>query len=191
MRQIDFSDRMDAKRPPNDQPQPALQPPQFTLRTLLWIMTGLCGLLAGMTAAGPIGGFALLILVLAVVAHVVGNALGTRLREIGSDKNNAGEASPRPPVVHSDFAPVSRLSQRTGIGLVMVAFTLAGAILCGAVGGALLIWLAWEHLNIPTAIVAISSSSVLGGFLGFTTSSFTQTAGGAWWEAHSGARSRR
>lgn len=153
----------------------------------MWIMAAVGALLAGMTAAGPIGGFALLLLALAILAHVAGNSIGSRLQEIGDEPLPCAtdeHRRPRRSVMENEYAPVSNLSRRTTISLTMIIFTITGAVLLGAGGGAMLIWLTWGQLNIPTAVVAVASSTVLGGFLGFTTSSLTQIAGGAWWEAN-------
>ena len=61
-----------------------LKPPQFRLSTLLWGMAALSALFAAMTWVGPLAAFGLVLLALSIVAHVAGNALGTRLRENGS-----------------------------------------------------------------------------------------------------------
>lgn len=176
---------------PESASPPALRPPQFRLATLLWLVTG-CGLLfAAMTAAGPIGAFALLLLVLAIVAHVAGGAIGTRLREIGSAKETRETLALRPRragVAEHEYAPPSQLSRRTALSRTMIGFTLAGALLLGTAGSAALFWLTWGQVNLPTAVVAIGSSCVLGALAGFTCSSFAQTAGGAWWQARRGVR---
>ena len=73
----------------------------------------------------------------------------------------------------------------------MFVFTIAGALLLGSTGSALLIWLAWNQLNVVTTVVAVLSPTVLGALLGFSLSSFTQTAGGAWFEASNGYRQEK
>ena len=170
--------------------RPALRRPQFTLATLFWIISG-CGLLfAAMIAVGPLGAFALLLLVLAIVAHVAGNSLGTQLRQIG-DKNDSHDAPAKPrwrAVAEHEFVPETQLCRRTSISRTMIGFTIAGAVLLGVVGSAALFWLTWGQVNLPTAIVAIGSSCVLGGFVGFMCSSFAQIAGGAWWQARRGVK---
>ena len=178
------------KRPPSE--RSALKPPQFSLSTLLWVIAGLAGLFGLMTAAGPLGGFALLLLVLVIVAHVAGNSLGTRLRSFGSERVEDDHPQ-RKAAVTTDprqaAAPASNLSLRGKVSLAMLVFTIAGAAIFGALGTTTLIWLTWNQLNLATAIVAIVSPAVLGGWIGFAISSFTQTAGGAWREA-SGAYQR-
>ena len=166
--------------------RPALEPPKFSLASLLWGVAVLAGLLGLMTAVGPLGGFALLLLALVIVAHVAGNSLGTRLRSFGSKKIKEAEAHRALAdldELRQAAAPASNLSWHSRISRTMLVFTIAGAAILGSAGGTILIWLAWSQLNIATAIVAIVSPTVLGGWIGFALSSFTQTAGGAWREA--------
>ena len=169
---------------------PALQPPQFRLATMLWIVAGLSVLFAAMVAVGPLAAFGLLLLVLSVFAHVIGAALGGRLRSIGNMTPADGEQAPgrRSPgrVQQHEYAPATALRRRTALSTATIAFTVSGAALAGVGGGALLIWITWGSVNLSTAAVAVGSSSVLGGLLGFATGSFTQIAGGAWREAHTG-----
>ena len=166
--------------------RPALEPPRFSLATLFWIIAGLGVLFGLMTAAGPLGGFAMLLFVLVLIAHVAGNSIGTRLREFGNEKveedhplrKSRGEEDAR-----RAAAPASNLSLGGSVSLTMLVFTIAGAALVGSTGSALLIWLTWSKLNVATTIIAVVSPTVLGGIVGFAISSFTQTASGAWREA--------
>lgn len=167
--------------------RPGLRPPQFTLATMFWIVSG-CGLLfAAMVAVGPLGAFALLLLVLAIVGHIAGNSIGTELRRIG-DSHDMAAGPQRRAVAQHEFAPETQLCRRTSISRTMIGFTIAGAVLLGMIGSAALFWLTWGQVNLPTAIVAIGSSCVLGGFAGFMCSSFAQIAGGAWWQARRGVK---
>jgi hypothetical protein len=174
-----------------EETRPALRPPQFKLATLFWIVSG-CGVLfAAMSAVGPLGAFALLVLVLAIIAHVSGAAIGAQLREIGSTKDPQEALALRSPqqgVAEHEFAPKTQLCRRTSISRTMIGCTIAGAVLLGAVGSAILFWLAWGHVNLPTAIVAIGSSCLLGGLVGFMGSSFAQIAGGAMRQAGRGVK---
>ena len=184
--QSSSDDAGDERAPPADS-RPLLRPPQFRLSTLLAFTTVAGLLFAAMAAAGPIGAFVLLLLALSIVAHVTSTAIGTRLREIGS-MPDADEPGPtrraKRDVRHDEYAPVTGLGRRVSLGRSLIAPTVAGAMLFGTCGGALLIWIAWSSMNFPTALVAVGSSSVLGGLLGFAAGSFTQVASGAWWEAH-------
>ena len=157
---------------------------------MFWVVAAIAAVCAAMSAAGPVGAFALVMLILAVVCHVAGNAIGTRLRELGDHPSVREPAAyvPHRRLEVTDFAPATRLCERTRLSLVMIIFSVAGAVLVGLPGGAALIWLVWSHANLPTAIVAVLSCSVLGGFLGFMASSFTQTAAAAWWQARCEAR---
>ncbi len=170
----------------NEPPRPALGSPRFSLASLMIAIGGLGVLFAAMSAVGPLGAFALLMLVLAIIAHVAGNSIGTRLRSFGStqvdDRCDAAQRQLDRSTYNSP-PPASNLSHRTKATKTMIGFTIAGAAIVGSMGSALLIWITWQQLNLATAIVAILSPTVLGGLLGFTVSSFTQTAGGAIWEA--------
>ena len=165
----------------------ALEPPQFSLATLFWVIACLGVLFALMSAAGPIGGFALLLLVLAILAHVAGNKLGTRLRSFGNEKvvdlDDHRQKPRRTEDARLVAAPPSSLSHTANVTWTMLIFSAVGAVSLGVTGSALLIWLAWSELNLATTIVAVLSPTVLGGIIGFAVSSFTQTAGGAWREA--------
>ena len=166
--------------------RPALEPPQFSLATLFWVIAALGVLLGLMTALGPLGGFALLLFVLVLVAHVAGNKIGTRLRAFGNEKVDDDHPLRKRPDENDArhaAAPASNLSSGGNVSLTMLVFTVAGAAIVGSVGSALLIWWTWSQLNVATAIVAVVSPMVLGGLIGFAISSFTQAAGGAWLEA--------
>ena len=143
-----------------------------------------------MVAAGPLGAAALLMLVLLVIAHIAGASIGTRLRQIGDacDSQKAPDRPRRRTVAQHEFAPETQLCRRTCVSRTMISFTIAGAVLLGCVGSGTLFWLTWGQVNVPTAIVAIGSSSFLGGFVGFIGSSFLQTAGAAWWQARRGVK---
>ena len=106
----------------------SLGPPQFGLRTLLWLVTACAVLLAAAhwLEMSPLLVGGLLFFAVAIALHVVGNAIGTRLREIGDcpeaplrENGGAHFRRPRP----EDFAPVTRLSAKQSLGWVISAFT--------------------------------------------------------------------
>src|SRR5436190_13783174 len=86
----------------------SLRPPQFGLRTLL-LLVAACGVLLALRQwLDPIAVAAIAFLALCVFCHVAGNAIGTRLREIGDQPDptadelpTVGRISPRV----QDFAP--------------------------------------------------------------------------------------
>ena len=122
-----------------------LRPPQFRLSTLLWGMTALSILFAAMTWVGPLAALGLLLLFLSIVAHVAGNAIGTRLREIGSrpraETGGAPDFLKRKPgsrVSAGECAPATRLGSHHPLGWLIVVATAIAFVLGGVAGGAFL-----------------------------------------------------
>jgi len=106
------------------------------LRTLLAVIFTVSVLLAIYVRFGgwPAGVAALL--VLAVVAHLAGAVLGTRLRDQRGDESTrrrqtSGGANQ---LRKEDFAPASQLSSRRSLGWPMFACTISGGLL-GMLGG--------------------------------------------------------
>jgi len=66
--------------PSADEKRRGLKPPQFGLGTMFLAVTLLCCLFVAFRLIGPVGGTLLVLLMLAVLAHVAGNVLGRRLR---------------------------------------------------------------------------------------------------------------
>ena len=165
----------------------ALRPPQFTLRTLILLMTLLAVLFALVNVVHPLVLAGLILLALLIAAHITGNALGTRLREIGSRPvDEEGRDLPpqafRGDVSQDEFAPPTKLAQRLPLGLPVFIVTVVGTVL-GGVGGGLWGTLAggaspWFHI----AIGAIAFS-VLGCLGSFALFSFCQVLLGAYWQA--------
>mgnify|MGYP006908375985 FL=1 len=170
--------------------RPALEPPQFSLATMFLVVAALGVLFGLMTAVGPLGGFALLLFVLVLIAHVAGNSIGTRLRDFGNERveDDHPLQKPQGEDPRRAAAPASNLSLAGRVSLTMLVFTIAGAVFLGSACGTALIWLTWSKLHIATAVVAVVSPTVLGGIIGFAISSFTQAAGGAWLEASASHR---
>ncbi len=61
--------------------EPALRPPRFTLRTLWIVITALCCLFAVMASLSALWSAMLLLFLCLIAAHVLGNSLGTKLRD--------------------------------------------------------------------------------------------------------------
>lgn len=170
-----------------------LKPPQFSLRSLLIGTTVVAALLTVMTAVGTVWSLAILFLVLLVAAHVLGNSLGTRLRDGGLGRSarpaewttewNAGRKSPV-------LAPSpTRLSERSRLHWINLVLTLGGVAAGGYVGGASL---AATYPDATTAahVLAHVSSGVLVGFAVFAMSSFLSVVRQALSEAHAGSDRR-
>jgi len=156
----------------------ALGPPRFSLRTLLAGMSALCVLFALMAAVGTIWSLVLAFFLSLVLAHVLGNSLGTKLCS-----RQALPAGNLPSVgVSVEHARPSRLALRTGLHRATTYMTLGGSLLCGVFGGAGLAAIS-PGASAGAVVLGICSSAVLGGFLGFTASSFFSVARAAIREA--------
>jgi hypothetical protein len=169
------------KTMPSNDRRAGLKPPQFRLRTLLIGVAILSALLALMTSTGPLAAFGLLLLTLSIVAHVAGNAIGTRLRENGSRPLETEDAPPesrraktQTPLPEADFAPATRLSARHPLGWIVLVAVGLGSVLGGAVGGAFLAWLCWERITLGSVACGAAASAALGGFAGFLLASFAR-----------------
>lgn|SRR5262245_68728 len=163
----------------------SLRPPQFGLRTLMALVTACAGLLALGQWLDPIAIAAIAFLALSVFCHVAGNCIGTRLREIGDNRDLLRDDSPpnRASPRAQDFAPVTPLGQRQSLGWSIIIASSIG-IASGAVGGGLWTFAASRGeaglLNIAVGIIAFG---VLGGLAAFATVSFAQVLFGALWQA--------
>lgn len=172
---------------PEDDPDAVLKPPQFTLRALLVLMTAAACLFAVMTAVGSLWSLAILLLLALVSAHVVGNAVGTKLRN-----RSPGRPMVRRRVVSSRSAPPGenalpkRLTEPTPLHWITLVMAGSGALGGGYFGGSAL---AANYPGATTAAVVLGvvSSGVLGGFAGFATSSFLFVMRQALSEAHAGS----
>jgi hypothetical protein len=164
----------------------SLRPPQFGLRTLLLAVAGCAVLCALSRWLHPAAVGALAFLAVSIFFHVAGNAIGTRLREIG-DQSNCKDSEKAPIAFYhprpEDFAPVTPLGQRQSLGWTIIVAISIG-VTSGAVGGGLWTFVASrghaDALNIAVGIVAFA---VLGGMGAFATAAFAQVLAGAIWQA--------
>ena len=168
-------------RPKIPPPRSALPPPQFGLRTLLLVVTA-CAVVAALSQwVTPVVLACLAFLILSIIAHVAGNAIGTRLRDLSS--HSPDDALPkglfRAKPKADDFAPATRLGQRHGLGWPILVATVVGTV-GGAVGG-----VAWTLissrgpvglLNVGVGAIAFA---VLGGIAAFASFGFIQVGLGA------------
>jgi hypothetical protein len=176
--------------PPPEDRRPALRPPQFGLSTLLWIVAFFCAALAAMKFVGPLGAFALVLLVLSVLAHVSGNALGTRLRACGDQPVDEND---RPIRRSGRFAPSNsptpgprRLSERQRLGILLMIIIVL-AISAGSAGGVW--WTLHAEANPSSQDIGLAAVAfgVLGGIWGFIGGGFVVVGAGAIREAIRGA----
>lgn len=165
----------------------ALRPPQFTLRTLLALITLLAVLFALVNVIHPLVLSGLILLVLLIAGHVAGNAIGTRLREIGSrpvtrDGRDISPGPFGPQVAEQDYAPPTQLGRRLSLGLMVVIVTSIGALV-GALSGGLWGYLAAGSDGWLNIVVGAVAFGFLGGFCSFAAFSFSQVLLGAFWQA--------
>ncbi len=164
-------------------PQSVLPPPQFGLRTLLWVITGCAAIFALSRWLSPLALAGVVMLVLSVIAHVAGNAIGTRLRELGGRrKPRAGDAdspaSANRPAAAS-FAPVTRLGQRQSLGWPIIVGTAAGTLAGGIGGGLWTMFNANGHADPFSVAVGVLAFAVLNGIGAFVIFGFIQVGVGA------------
>jgi hypothetical protein len=178
----------DVPRPADDQDS-TLQPPQFTLRALLLWTTAAAVLLSVLMTIGAFWAAALLFLLALVAAHVIGNSLGTRLRD--GRQPRAYTRDPRAVATHVPVAPPSgRLRERKGLHWINLVFTGAGATAAGYFGGRALAEI-YPDATAAAIVVAHISSGVLGGFAVFVVTSFLAVLRQALSEAHAASDAHR
>jgi hypothetical protein len=155
---------------------------QFSMQTLLAI-TAILSLLFAIIRQGGRWGLLFSLLMLALVAaHVVGNALGTKLRDQVSRELNPDMRRRRIRLTPlSREQPGRRLHEHTPLGRLILLISVGGAVLGGILGGLSLA--AWTHASVPGWIVGTISSAVLGAFFGFLLASFLDMSIRAWWQA--------
>lgn len=177
-----------SKQPPDDR-RPVLQPPRFGLFSLLVAIAVISGLLAIVHYFGAYGACIAILFALCVVAHVMGNAMGTRLRDLG-DTPVGADGSPAPRPVHlekpsaSDFAPLTRLRERQSLGKRIVVITTAGALAGGLLGYAGVCWFADGRTAWHVFAFGTVACAVLGGIWTFAAASFLQVMFGELLHAH-------
>ena len=136
----------------------------------------------------PLGhaGLMLIVLVLLIGAHIVGNALGMYLRD-QSPLHRQQEPLPihaqplqREPCRFTNESP-THMQQRTYPGWWVVA-AIVGGVLGGGLGGARAFW-SWYEQTFSGWLLGTVSAGVIGGILSFIASSFLVMAYRAWTEA--------
>jgi hypothetical protein len=169
-------------------------PLQFRLRTIFWLMVAAGTLFAVMQLIGAVWSAILVWFLVLVLAHVTANFWGTRIApgqtQHGLEEEGRHERALRD-VRGERAASVAvgavRLSESARPGWPMFLVTGVGALVGGTLGGVSLFLLSLEQAGYTGVIVGTLSAAVVGGFLGFLTSTFAQIALRAWNEAVCGA----
>lgn len=172
----------DTKDPPK--PHRGLRPPQFRLSTLLVAVAILCLGLSLTKLISPLLTAAICLLLLAVFAHIAGNAIGMQLRSHG-DIDLGAEDFHEAPTTRTEIknAPPTSLRNHTRLGLTTVIPTVVFAI----AGAATATWGLIQYSDQPTVLnigLGAISAAVLGGLLGFWLSSLANIVLEAVIQAH-------
>ncbi len=165
--------------------RPPLDPPRFRLRTLMWLVALACVLVAIMTSLSAYGVFAAVLTVLAIAGHLIGAALGHRLRDHGDRPlpTRTTTIDPRRPVGAHEFAPATKLSQYRGPGKWVLGNTVVWCVLGAIMGGVLMAILCGEKTTLANVSAGAIAFSVLGALWGFALGAFVQELASAWWDA--------
>ena len=191
-RPLKNSKSMAPQIPNPDDRRPALPPPRFSL-SALFVGTAVLGVLfAGIHYFGIFWVVIVILFVLCVVAHVMGNSLGTKLRQFGDTPLEADGtpasvqpiAKPRP----ADFAPVTRLRQRRPLGRRILFITGCGAIVGALLGFSGIAWLTDGPADWPVYALGACGSAVLGAIWTFAAASFIQVTFGEFLHARRESR---
>lgn len=173
---------------------PAITRPfQFGVRSLLLAVAAACALLAAAARVGPTWTMVIFWLGLLAAAHVFGTALGTRLRDDRRgtvEENDPGTGDALSADRTLRFAPATRLCGRHALGNTTWLVTSIAACLGGVAGTLALATMHLHEAGYPGVVLGGLSTAVIGGFLGFLSSSFCGVWSRAIREA-SGLRLRR
>ncbi|HEV3340272.1 MAG TPA: hypothetical protein VG125_07940 [Pirellulales bacterium] len=169
-------------------------PFQFRLRTILLVMVAASFLFAGMQVIGPAWSAVLTWFLVLALVHVIANFWGTRVApgatQQGLDDEGPDSHAPqhdRRERAASAAVGAVRLSENARPGWPMFVVTAAGALVGGTLGGVSLVLLCLDQAGYAGVLVGTVSAAIVGGFLGFLTSTFAQIALRAWNEAVCGA----
>ena len=166
-----------------DDHRPGLEPPRFRLGSLMWALVVLGVIFALIGYLGSQATLGIVLLVLAVAAHVAGNALGTQLRNNGDTRSpsaNESSSGNRPhTAAPADFAPTTRLGDRSSLGRPIVVVTCVGTVFGAVAGGLGLFLVAQQEMSIGSVgsiALGMLAAGVLGGIGTFMAASFLQVA---------------
>ncbi len=142
------------------------------LVTYTWLAVVLGVACAAIGWLGIAGWMAAVVVVASLVAHVAGNAIGTRLREATDRALAAGRRDDRPePAALPDATPAF-LEVRTPLGRLVPVSAGIGAV-CGGFAGSVALSLL-TSASTAGAVLGGISSAVIGGLFGFLMASFVE-----------------
>jgi len=147
---------------------------RFGLKQLFIYVSFVCILLAAMVIVKGIAALAVLLVALVIGAHVLGTALGTRLRDKADNQRN--DLSPHSSFLigHSSFSPTPSLWHgRNRDALRRLPLLIAAGIAFGGVaGGIFLAYAIGSRTSIAGVMIGALSLAVVGGWIAFIASSF-------------------
>jgi len=155
---------------------------------MMWLtaLVGVC--MALVTYIGAWAAMVVGLFVLMIGAHVVGNALGTKLRRSGdslSGKESAPEPSALDRPVSESFAPTTHLRDRKPLGIPVLIATGVGFLVCGLLASLLLPQVLNPKPTWEAVLAAAIACGVLGALVTFAGFSFLQVTIKALWQATS------
>lgn len=170
-------------------------PVQFRLRSMLIFVAAVPALVPLMLSLVQFVGAAwtavLIWFLILVVAHVTANFWGTRVApnagRVSHVQDEPGECRSADRLLATPPVGAVRLSESARPGWPMFVVTGAGSVIGGLIGGVALTLLSFERAGYTGIIVGTISAAIVGGFLGFLTSTFAEIALRAWQEALHGA----
>ena len=165
---------MERETTSSDDQLAGLGPPQFSLATLLIVFTTLSLIFACYHLLGGAAAFVLALFIVAIAAHVAGNSLGTRLRDMRAGQRQPAHSGTkeRGQVAAEDLAPVTNLYRSNALGSSVFVCTTAGCVV-GLLGGLVIFVFAnWEKASWSGSGMGVGAFVFLGGFFGFLISGF-------------------
>ena len=179
---------------PHDRTPPEEQPPlQFSLRTLMLGVTAsavVCGMLVSLPG---MWGWTLLFFALLVVAHVVGNRLGTSLREQADEQISSARSDRAKSALAgltekaaarlASAEPTGSWQKKSPLNRGYLIFAAVCGVFGAVFGGIAISTSIGPNATVAGICVASAASGVLGGFVGFLVSTLLSTFAGGVIEA--------
>ncbi|MFO0913713.1 MAG: hypothetical protein U0795_12205 [Pirellulales bacterium] len=185
---VDQADSPDENRAPPI--QRGLQPPRFSVRSLLWVLAIFSILMAATRSLDPRGQFVLWMATLSVLAHLASTSIGSRLRATSDHANRLERTQPDradvPPSIvpkTHHYAPRTTLAQHHPLPRTIFWGAAVGSVIGALWGGVNLAAINWAQATVASVAMGAIASGLLGGFLGFAIASLGTVFRGAWRDA--------